>query len=173
MPIELLPPPREEKPNLFARRALAYALDLALLYLLTLGTSLFCLYAYATLRHPGDPTALATLAAGARAGYFTKAAHILYYFSYFTILHWYFGRTFGKWATGLRVCSDHGEELGFFRALGRALLYVVSGQLALGVGFLLPLFRKDGRALHDLIAHTRGVDAKGSHAQIENSAEAA
>lgn len=173
MPIELLPPSREEKPNLFARRALAYLLDLALLYVLTLATSLVCVFAYALLAHPGDGSALAHLAAGARAGYFTKAAHVLYYFSYFTIAHWYFGRTFGKWATGLQVQSAQGRELSFGRALGRSLLYAVSGQLALGVGFLLPIFRKDGLALHDLIAHTQVVDATAPTVNSENIAEAA
>lgn len=158
MPIS--PSPAAPSPNLFGRRALAYLLDLALLYAFTLGTSIACVFTYAALHYPGDAQALADLAASTQASHFTKAAHVLYYFSYFTIAHWYFGRTCGKWALGLTLRRQNGETLSLARSLGRSLLYVVSGQLTVGVGFLFPLWRKDGRTLHDLIATTEVVDAK-------------
>ncbi|MGZ3711502.1 MAG: RDD family protein [Bdellovibrionota bacterium] len=147
-------------PAIFGRRCLAYLLDLAFLYVFTLSTSVLCIFAYSHLHYPGDASALARIAASASAGNFTKAAHIFYYFSYFTIAHWYFGCSLGKWAMGLRVHTKAGASLSFPLALGRSLLYVVSGQLALGIGFLLPLMRKDGLTLHDLLAGTEVIDAK-------------
>jgi uncharacterized RDD family membrane protein YckC len=42
------------------------------------------------------------------------------------------------------------------RAFGRFLAWNLSGAF-LGIGYLLVLFRKDRRALHDLLAGTRVV----------------
>lgn len=175
MPIESMPyPERGPVPVNFGRRALAYLLDLSFLFALTVGTSALCVFAYSHFQSPGDAATLARVAASAKAGHFTKAAHILYYFSYFTIAHWYFGRSLGKWAMGLTLRSRDGQDLTFARALGRSLLYVVSGQLALGIGFLLPLLRKDGLTLHDLLAATEVVDAAkpltGDPAQTDRAA---
>lgn len=70
------------------------------------------------------------------------------------------GRTPGKALLRLSVVAvppapgAHGIGLG--RAFGRFLAWNLSGSLA-GVGFLFVLFRKDRRALHDLLAGTRVV----------------
>lgn len=136
------------------RRASAYAMDLLAVYLLTMATSLGSILLYNAWKHGGDPLLLrAMLSNTAMLSFFGQAVHLLVFFSYFTIAHWYFGRTFGKWACGLQVTYRNGTP-SLLRSLGRSLSYPISGYLTLGIGFLLPLFRADGRALHDIITET-------------------
>ncbi len=70
------------------------------------------------------------------------------------------GRTPGKALLRLSVVPSGSYEptpgIGLQKAFVRFLAYNLSGAV-LGVGFLLVLFRKDRRALHDLIAGTRVV----------------
>ena len=70
------------------------------------------------------------------------------------------GRTPGKALLRLSVVvagpPAPGPGIGLKRAFGRFLAWNLSGAL-LGIGFLLVLFRKDRRALHDLLAGTRVV----------------
>ena len=62
-----------------------------------------------------------------------------------------YGTTVGKRAFGLSVVRPNGSKLGFGRALVRYLAQILS-ILTLFVGYLMVAFRKDKRALHDLIA---------------------
>jgi uncharacterized RDD family membrane protein YckC len=74
------------------------------------------------------------------------------------------GRTFGMAVTGLRVVRPDGSPVGGREALIRVLALPLSF-LTLGVGFLLILLRRDGRALQDLIGGTAvvyGWDARGA-----------
>lgn len=70
------------------------------------------------------------------------------------------GRTPGKALLRLSVVRagspEPGPGIGLQKAFVRFLAYNLSGAL-LGIGFLLVLFRKDRRALHDLLAGTRVV----------------
>jgi len=70
------------------------------------------------------------------------------------------GRTPGKALLRLSVVpagpSAPTPGIGLQRAFVRFLAYSLSGAL-LGIGFLLVLFRRDRRALHDLLAGTRVV----------------
>ncbi len=72
------------------------------------------------------------------------------------------GRTPGKALLRLSVVPAGSSEptpgIGLQKAFVRFLAYNLSGSL-LGLGFLLVLFRKDRRALHDLVAGTRVVRA--------------
>lgn len=72
----------------------------------------------------------------------------------FLVLPVFTGRTFGKWATGLRVETAGGEPPGFARALLRHTVGYLLSVLTLGVGFIVAAFSREGRALHDLIAGT-------------------
>jgi uncharacterized RDD family membrane protein YckC len=67
------------------------------------------------------------------------------------------GRTPGKALLGLHIVRgdrrSSGGGLGWRTAIVRAIGYVLSS-LALSIGFLVVLFRKDRRAWHDLIADT-------------------
>ncbi len=74
------------------------------------------------------------------------------------------GRTFGMAVTGLRVVRPDGSAVSGREALVRVLALPLSF-LTLGVGFLLILFRRDGRALQDLIGRTAvvyGWDARAA-----------
>ena len=96
---------------------------------------------------------------------FGIAADLSYFFGYFTISHWYFGHTLGKWIFGLKV-EHKGSDLGLLHSFGRTLAFLLSGQGTFGLGFLFALFRRDGRALHDIVADT--VVAKKSPPTTES-----
>jgi uncharacterized RDD family membrane protein YckC len=68
------------------------------------------------------------------------------------------GRTVGKALLGLMVVEAGGEPLRAREALVRTLVFPLSF-LLFGVGFLLGLFRRDRRELHDLLASTAVVYA--------------
>jgi uncharacterized RDD family membrane protein YckC len=72
------------------------------------------------------------------------------------------GQTIGKMLAGTRVVladpTLRSRRLSFGTAVVRTASCVVS-LLPAGVGFLMALFRADGRALHDAVADTRVVRA--------------
>ena len=73
--------------------------------------------------------------------------------AYATIAWSFFGTSIGKRVFSLYVVRPDGSKLSPGRALGRYLLTALSGVL-LGIGYLMVAFRKDKRALHDLLAGT-------------------
>ncbi|WP_242344742.1 RDD family protein [Anaeromyxobacter terrae] len=77
---------------------------------------------------------------------------------YATLAHALAGATLGKWMVGLRVVGPDGRRPSLARSAVRAALGGVSAGL-LGLGFLLALFTRSGRALHDLLARTWVVEA--------------
>ncbi len=137
--------------RLFLRRAGAYLTDLFLLFLVTFASSLAFVIAYAAVsgadavRVANDPG----------TGAAVHAIYAIYFLSYFTISHWYAGATLGKKLFQLRVESASGQELGLGHAFARSVCYLLSSHLTFGLGFLLPLVRKDGKTLHDLVTRTR------------------
>jgi uncharacterized RDD family membrane protein YckC len=69
-----------------------------------------------------------------------------------------YGQTIGKKAFGLRVVNmDHEPLLGWRKALLRESVGKILSVFLLGIGLWMVLFRKDRRALHDLISGTRVV----------------
>lgn len=143
------------KKPLFFRRAAAYLADLLVVYALVVGTLVACIFLYGALKYNGDAVMLKALFNAKSTRAFTFWAHAMLYLSYFTICHWYAGRTLGKWVMGIRVArAENGADLSFGQSLARSLAYLVSGQLTLGIGFLLPVFRRDGKTLHDLLTGT-------------------
>lgn len=157
MPIPFLKEPIAPKSSQapFLNRAIAYLFDLGVIYCLTLITAVAYVVAYTAIAKSGNWDAMEAVGNSAKTSLFLKISHLFYYLSYFTITHWYFGRTWGKWLLGLTVTFKDGASLSFSRAIARSFLYLVSGQITLGVGFILPLFRKDGKTLHDLLANTQ------------------
>lgn len=145
----------QTKKSLFFRRAAAYLADLLVVYGLVVGVLLACIFVYGTVKYGGDTLMLKSLANAKSTRTFTFWAHAMLYLSYFTLCHWYAGRTLGKWVMGLRVVrAENHAELSFGQSLVRSLAYLVSGQLTLGIGFLLPVFRRDGKTLHDILTGT-------------------
>jgi uncharacterized RDD family membrane protein YckC len=155
-------PLRETKPRLRparpARRAAAWAVDAAPLALLWLG-ALAALYDRVPLS-PGDRAGLiermlrdgGALALPLLAGVATLAL------VHQTLAHALAGATLGKRLLGLRVVSDDGERPSVERCAARAALSAAS-VLLLGLGLLPALFTGSGRALHDISAGTRVVEA--------------
>ncbi len=158
-------------PPLFFKRVAAYLLDLFAVYLFVVATVFFCVILYAVLNYAGDATMLKSMANSKEVSAFARLSHVILLFSYFTLSHWYFGKTLGKWALGLEVKSAHGE-LSFLKAFSRTVLFFLTGNLTFGLGFLVPVFRKDGRTLHDMICHTDVIDqnAKRAPSNEENIA---
>jgi len=64
------------------------------------------------------------------------------------------GLTLGKWATGLRIERNDGEEIGILRALLRHFVGYPLSFLLFGLGFLIAAVTVRGRGLHDIIAGT-------------------
>lgn len=68
--------------------------------------------------------------------------------------------TWGKRALGLAVVDRNGDRLGFGRASGRFLAKMLTFLTV--IGCLLPVFRRDRRALHDLLASTFVIDVRAN-----------
>jgi resuscitation-promoting factor RpfA len=77
---------------------------------------------------------------------------------YHALSHALAGATLGKRVLGLQVVGPTGARPGLARSAIRAVLALVS-LLALGLGVLLALFTRSGRAFHDLLARTWVVEA--------------
>lgn len=67
-----------------------------------------------------------------------------------------YGYTPGKKALGLRVVLADGSPISYGRAFGRAAAEIISG-MACYIGYLIALFDKEKRSLHDHICNTRVV----------------
>lgn len=66
--------------------------------------------------------------------------------------------TLGKQVMHIKAVTDSGERLSFANALGRSAAKLLSGIIC-AIGFLITLFRSDGKSLHDLLANTYVVRA--------------
>jgi uncharacterized RDD family membrane protein YckC len=64
------------------------------------------------------------------------------------------GLTLGKWATGLRIERNDGDDMNIQRALLRHFVGYPLSFLLLGIGFLMAAVTVRGRGLHDIIAGT-------------------
>lgn len=68
------------------------------------------------------------------------------------------GGTLGKRLMGLRLIAREGGEPGFMRALTRAAVWMLGTPLA-NAGFLVALFNRENRALHDYASGTVVVES--------------
>jgi len=66
------------------------------------------------------------------------------------------GQTPGKKAYDIKVVDKNGRKISFIKAYLRYILFLFSAAIVIGV--LIPLFRKDKKALHDLILGTKLID---------------
>ena len=78
---------------------------------------------------------------------------------YFTFFHGRNGETPGKKLLGIKVVSPNGESIGYQRALGRALVEVLS-RLIVCIGYIMAAFDSEKKSLHDIICETRVVYKK-------------
>ncbi len=85
---------------------------------------------------------------------------IALWWCYFAVGWGVLGATPGKWLLGLRVMDHRGViPIGVPRALLRMAAYMISS-ITMGLGHTLVAFRRDHRALHDMLAGTRVVDRR-------------
>lgn len=76
------------------------------------------------------------------------------------ILPMFSGKSVGKFLTGLRIVNTDGNLPSFTTILIRHLLGYPITVLTAGLGFLLALFNRKGRALHDFAAGTIVIYAR-------------
>jgi uncharacterized RDD family membrane protein YckC len=87
-----------------------------------------------------------------------------FFIGYFTISLGLFGNTLGKHLVGIEIRTGHGHKLTLSQAYWRSMAYLMSSWTYM-IGFILPWFRKDMMALHDLLCGTRVVQSIQSEAQ--------
>lgn len=140
------------------RRVAAWALD-ALPFVAAgaaLGRTLLRAASPAT---SGDLVALLDLVAREQVIVLSLSAAVtIALYVYTTLAHALAGATLGKRLLRLRVVGPDGARPSPARSAVRSALAVVSAAL-LGLGFLLALFTRSGRALHDVCARTWVVKA--------------
>jgi uncharacterized RDD family membrane protein YckC len=126
-------------------RAVAFALDAALVNLAAILTSAVVALALSVVTVPDGLRALAIAAGG--------AAYLLWTAAYFVGFWSTTGQTPGSGVLSIRVRADSGEILSPRRALVRFVGLLLAA-LPLGAGFLPILLDDRRRGLHDLLART-------------------
>jgi uncharacterized RDD family membrane protein YckC len=113
----------------------------------------------------GIPLTIVLLAAGADdtlEGTAVRAIFGVIFLVYAALmLAYHRGQTLGKQATGVRILTEDGGQIGLGQALGREALKAVFGVTVIVylLDVLWPLWQPENRALHDLVAGTRPVRA--------------
>lgn len=79
---------------------------------------------------------------------------ILFALTDFIILPLFTGQSVGKMLTGLKIVKTNGNMPSFTMLLVRHVIGYPLSLLVFGLGFLLPVFNDQGRALHDYLAGT-------------------
>lgn len=86
-------------------------------------------------------------------------AGVILYGLIYALLLSKFAQTPGKKAYEIKVVDDRsGENIGFFRAILRFFLFLVTASTILGL--FIPFYRRDKKALHDIICKTIVVQRK-------------
>jgi uncharacterized RDD family membrane protein YckC len=130
----------------FFKRASAFGIDmLAILLLqLTLGGLTIKLYEYTCSQWGFLPEYQITLLISQFCGAF-------FFIGYFSMVQGIWGQTVGKYLMKIiTLNSQTHQPLTLRESYWRSLSYLLSSW-TYGVGFILPLFRKDKAALHDLL----------------------
>ncbi len=87
------------------------------------------------------------------------AKQLIYFACTFVYFGWFYrnkGATPGKMVLDLRVVnSKTGENLGYGRTFYREVVGKIVSSIILCIGFIMAGFRKDKRALHDMMCGTR------------------
>ncbi len=137
----------------FLSRALAFGLDLVLvhfLYLFLIVAGMMGIYMGTTGHYAADPTILFAITTP-----FVMVWPALFV-GYFTYFHVTTGQTPGKAVLRIQVVTQTGRRLSTSQAVIRVFCYGLSG-FFFGLGFLIALVRKDGKALHDLLVGSQVV----------------
>jgi uncharacterized RDD family membrane protein YckC len=88
-----------------------------------------------------------------------------FFLGYFTLSVGLFGNTAGKHYMGIKIINEKtGRPLTLPESYWRAMAYLMSSWTYM-IGFIIPWFRADRKALHDLLCGTRVVPSTRSEAQ--------
>lgn len=99
------------------------------------------------LDHPGRP-----------GGVGPRLLQISFVFAYYYFPLYASGETLGKKLVGVKVVSENGDgKLGFGQVLGREAIGKLISMLALGLGYVGAITRKDKKTFHDRLFSTRVV----------------
>jgi uncharacterized RDD family membrane protein YckC len=134
---------------LLKKRFAAFSIDLAIIasLQLTLGSLTLWFYQAVSIHFNGKPSEDTVLFLSQFCGGF-------FFLIYFTLSVGLFGNTVGKHLMQLKVIHQKtGEGLTLSQAYWRSMGYLMSSWTYM-IGFTLPLFREDKRALHDLLCDT-------------------
>ena len=144
------------------RRAVAFMVDLVVVTIaqFTFGTMTLHFYAYLCDQMGTMPSYDTTLFLSQFCGGF-------FFVVYFTFSVGLFGNTWGKEIMGLKVVyhqdgKAHAPTLR--QAYWRSMAYLMSSWTYM-IGFILPYFRKDRLALHDLLCGSQVVTQAGSESE--------
>lgn len=86
-------------------------------------------------------------------------AGVMVYGLIYALLVSKFGQTPGKKAYNLKVVDDKSlKNISFVRAFVRFVAFLFSATII--IGLLIPFFRKDKKALHDILCHTVEIKIK-------------
>ncbi|ADN09968.1 RDD family protein [Sulfurimonas autotrophica] len=84
---------------------------------------------------------------------------VLLYGLIYAILISKFGQTPGKKAYNIKVVDDKSlKNISFVRAFVRFVAFLFSATII--IGLLIPFYRKDKKALHDILCHTVEIKVK-------------
>jgi uncharacterized RDD family membrane protein YckC len=72
----------------------------------------------------------------------------------FVIFPLFSGQSIGKMLTGIKIVKSDGNTVSFSRVLVRHLIGYPLTLLTFGLGFILSVFNRNGRSLHDYLAGT-------------------
>ncbi len=125
------------------RRAIAYIVDIFLLYII----QIVLVFPISLLSESGSDDVAAVVSCVALLG------SVLLGVWYFVFLQARSGQTPGKKMLGIRVVSADGGQVTKGRYFVRLIGYWISGML-LGIGFLMALWDTNQQALHDKLANT-------------------
>lgn len=78
------------------------------------------------------------------------------------------GQSIGKMLTGLKVVKTDGSEANLKNLLIRHLIGYPLMFLTLGLGFLISVFNRNGRALHDFLAGTVVIYGRRQIKEVES-----
>lgn len=136
----------------FRQRTLAFAIDLSLVGLLQLTLGGFTIKLY-----EGVCYSMKIASSIETEMFISQFCGAFFFIGYFTFVQGFWGFTIGKKFMGIRVVDSHTHKaLDIKASYWRALSYILSSWTYC-IGFILPLFRKDQLALHDLLCSTHVI----------------
>lgn len=140
------------QPAGFIRRAIAFTIDffiIELLYLFLIGMGVWGMQ----LSRGGSGELFSSDSVVGSLAVPFIAVWFFLFIGYFTFFHTYDGQTPAKMIIRIKVVTEEGALLSLPRALARSFGYFISG-FFFGFGFLISIFEKKKRALHDLLVRS-------------------